>query len=192
MGMIDRLIGIGPAAQGVAGAAADMAGVFHENATRRMELEADAHRDALSQFGAEFAAPRPGRFDGFVNGLNRLPRPCMAIGTLALFVFAMAAPARFAERMAGLHAVPEPLWWLLGAIVSFYFGAREAHYFRNPGSRGRGGRRPGSRGAEISAPQQLPDAGAAQLRPTPAAISANYADNAALQEWQAEMRAAAG
>jgi Holin of 3TMs, for gene-transfer release len=26
--------------------------------------------------------------------------------------------------------VPEPLWWLLGAIVGFYFGAREAHYFR--------------------------------------------------------------
>jgi len=26
--------------------------------------------------------------------------------------------------MAGLATVPEPLWWLLGAIVSFYFGAR--------------------------------------------------------------------
>jgi len=26
--------------------------------------------------------------------------------------------------MAGLALVPEPLWWLLGAIVSFYFGAR--------------------------------------------------------------------
>ena len=27
--------------------------------------------------------------------------------------------------------MPEPLWWLLGAIVSFYFGARELHYFRS-------------------------------------------------------------
>jgi hypothetical protein len=26
--------------------------------------------------------------------------------------------------MVGLALVPEPLWWLLGAIVSFYFGAR--------------------------------------------------------------------
>jgi hypothetical protein len=33
--------------------------------------------------------------------------------------------------MVGLNAVPEPLWWLLGAIVAFYFGARETHYFRN-------------------------------------------------------------
>ncbi|MDX5349317.1 MAG: holin family protein, partial [Paracoccaceae bacterium] len=29
--------------------------------------------------------------------------------------------------------VPEPLWWLLGAIVAFYFGARETHYFRTRG-----------------------------------------------------------
>ena len=26
--------------------------------------------------------------------------------------------------MTGIALVPEPLWWLLGAIVSFYFGAR--------------------------------------------------------------------
>ena len=33
--------------------------------------------------------------------------------------------------MQGLALVPEPLWWLLGAIVSFYFGARELHHQRN-------------------------------------------------------------
>ena len=27
--------------------------------------------------------------------------------------------------------MPEPLWWLLGAIVSFYFGARELHHQRS-------------------------------------------------------------
>ena len=42
----------------------------------------------------------------------------------------MVDPVGFAARMVGLEAVPEPLWWLLGAIVSFYFGARELHYFR--------------------------------------------------------------
>jgi hypothetical protein len=26
--------------------------------------------------------------------------------------------------MQGIALVPEPLWWLLGVIVSFYFGAR--------------------------------------------------------------------
>tara|TARA_B110000902_G_scaffold114341_1_gene134546 strand:+ start:28 stop:369 length:342 start_codon:yes stop_codon:yes gene_type:complete len=60
----------------------------------------------------------------FIDGLNRLPRPMLALGTIGLFVSAMADPVWFAERMVGVTAVPEPLWWLMGAIVSFYFGAR--------------------------------------------------------------------
>jgi hypothetical protein len=36
----------------------------------------------------------------------------------------MVDPVWFASRMQGVALVPEPLWWLLGAIVSFYFGAR--------------------------------------------------------------------
>ena len=48
----------------------------------------------------------------------------MAFGVLGLFIAAMVDPIWFADRMAGLSLVPEPLWWLLGAIVSFYFGAR--------------------------------------------------------------------
>lgn len=35
----------------------------------------------------------------------------------------------FAARMQGIALVPEPLWWLLGVIVSFYFGAR--HQIKN-------------------------------------------------------------
>lgn len=102
----------------------DTVEVFAENA------EAGAARDAawraatLGQFGAEFALPRQGLFDRFIDGLNRLPRPALALGTLGLFVAAMVDPIWFASRMQGIALVPEPLWWLLGAIVSFYFGAR--------------------------------------------------------------------
>jgi hypothetical protein len=59
-----------------------------------------------------------------MDGVNRLPRPALALGTLGLFVSAMVAPLWFAQRMQGIALVPEPLWWLLGVIVSFYFGAR--------------------------------------------------------------------
>ena len=48
----------------------------------------------------------------------------MAFGVLGLFIAAMADPIWFADRTAGLSLVPEPVWWLLGANVSFYFGAR--------------------------------------------------------------------
>lgn len=131
MGVIGKVLG-GPASVTALGeAAAGLAEVFVPSATRRMELSADAQMAALRQLGEEYEHPLLGRFDRIVNGLNRLPRPLLAFGTLGLFTYAMVDPVAFAGRMVGLNAVPEPLWWLLGAIVAFYFGARETHYFRN-------------------------------------------------------------
>jgi hypothetical protein len=130
MGLISRLIG-GPAAATALGqAATDVAEVFVPSATKKMEAAHEAYMAALDEHGDEFRYIRPGVFDRLVNGLNRLPRPALALGTLGLFAYAMVDPVNFAQRMIGLNYVPEPLWWLLGAIVSFYFGAREAHYFR--------------------------------------------------------------
>ncbi len=98
--------------------------VFRENAENGAVRDADAKAAALAQLATEFGHARQGWFDRFIDGLNRLPRPMLALGTIGLFVSAMADPVWFAERMVGVTAVPEPLWWLMGAIVSFYFGAR--------------------------------------------------------------------
>ncbi len=98
--------------------------VFRPNAEAAEVRDAARQAAALSQFAAEFGFERRGWFDRFIDGLNRLPRPMLALGTLALFVSAMSDPVWFAERMQGVALVPEPLWWLMGAIVSFYFGAR--------------------------------------------------------------------
>ena len=127
MGVISALAGLGSTLRD----AGSLAEVFVGN---RARLEGDEHAEfiaALEQLGAEFNQPRTTWFDSLINGLNRLPRPSMALGTIGLFVYAMADPVGFASRMQGLSLVPEPLWWLLGAIVSFYFGARELHYFRS-------------------------------------------------------------
>lgn len=102
----------------------DTAEVFRENAEGAAVRENAYRSAALQQFGAEFVVERKGRFDRFMDGLNRVPRPALALGTLGLFVSAMWNPVWFASRMQGIALVPEPLWWLLGAIVSFYFGAR--------------------------------------------------------------------
>lgn len=133
MGVIGKLIG-GPGAVTALGEAAKgVAEVFVPSSTRRMELSAEAQMAALRQLGEEYQHPALSWFDRMVNGLNRLPRPCLAFGTLGLFAYAMVDPEAFAKRMVGLNAVPEPLWWLLGAIVAFYFGARETYYFRTRG-----------------------------------------------------------
>ncbi len=135
MGVIRSILGADRTIAAVGDAARGVAEVFTPSATRRMELSAEAQMAALRQLGAEYQLAPQGWFDRFVNGLNRLPRPMLAFGTLGLFVYAMVDPEKFAMRMVGLNAVPEPLWWLLGAVVGFYFGARESHYFRmRPGA----------------------------------------------------------
>lgn len=102
----------------------ETAEVFRVNAEAADQRGVEAQRAALDQMAGEFRLENRGLFDRFIDGLNRIPRPAMALGTIGLFVAAMVDPLWFGERMAGLALVPEPLWWLLGAIVSFYFGAR--------------------------------------------------------------------
>ena len=162
MGVIGQILGADRAIAAAGAAAQGVAEVFTPSATRQMELSAEAQMAALRQLGAEYQLAPQGWFDRFVNGINRLPRPMLAFGTIGLFVYAMTDPDSFARRMVGLNAVPEPLWWLLGAVVGFYFGAREAHYFRT---------RP------VSAPGAAPVADAA----TPTVQD----DNPALRDWQA-------
>ena len=98
--------------------------VFRPNAEAAEVRDATRAAAALGQFAAEFATPKRGWFDRGVDALNRLPRPLLAFGTIGLFVAAMAEPVWFAARMQGIALIPEALWWLMGAIVSFYFGAR--------------------------------------------------------------------
>lgn len=122
MGLIEKIFGL--VFGGERNVVRETVEVFRENAEAGAVRSAQAQGQAMSQYGAEFAVARQGGFDRFMDGLNRLPRPALALGTLGLFVSAMVDPLWFSERMQGIALVPEPLWWLLGVIVSFYFGAR--------------------------------------------------------------------
>ncbi|GGG59027.1 hypothetical protein GCM10011415_01050 [Salipiger pallidus] len=123
MAMIDKLMGL--LFGGGANVIRDTAEVFRVNAEAQASRDAGLQDAALEQFAAEFLArSKQSRFDRIMDGLNRVPRPAMALGTLGLFTSAMVDPVWFAERMTGIALVPEPLWWLLVAIVGFYFGAR--------------------------------------------------------------------
>lgn len=102
----------------------ETAEVFRENAEAGAARAQDVQIAAMQGFEAEFRATGRGGFDRFMDAVNRLPRPAMALGVLGLFISAMVDPVWFSQRMAGIGLVPEPLWWLLGVVVSFYFGAR--------------------------------------------------------------------
>ena len=122
MGLIETVLSL--VFGGGRNAVAETAQVFRVNAEKSDERAAELQGAALAQLAAEFRAERKGWYDRLIDGLNRVPRPAMALGTRGLFVAAMVDPLWFSERMQGIALVPEPLWWLLGAIVSFYFGAR--------------------------------------------------------------------
>jgi hypothetical protein len=102
----------------------DTVEVFRENAEAGSQRGAQVQMQAMTQYGEEFVVPRQGWLDRFMDGVNRLPRPALALGTLGMFVAAMVDPLWLSQRMQGIALVPEPMWWLLGVIVSFYFGAR--------------------------------------------------------------------
>ncbi len=97
--------------------------------------------DGILGQGVEAIAGVAGRYDRYVDALNRLPRPALMVLTVGLFAYAVLDPSGFAARMAALSQVPEPLWWMQGAVVTFYFGAREAHYHRQGQSAKAEGRR---------------------------------------------------
>ena len=122
MGLMERIFGL--IFGGGQNVVRDTVEVFRVNAEGEAVRAAETQGQAMQQYGAEFAIARRGGFDRFMDGVNRLPRPMLALGTLGLFVTAMVNPLWFSERMQGIALVPEPLWWLLGVIVSFYFGAR--------------------------------------------------------------------
>jgi hypothetical protein len=105
MGLIGRALTSGAIAS-VGEAAEDLSEVFVANATREMELSQEAYAMALEAAAEEYRNAGTSVFDRFVNGLNRLPRPLMALGTIGLFVFAMADPQAFAARMVGWRRCP--------------------------------------------------------------------------------------
>lgn len=169
---------------------AETAHVWRENTEAGAARETELTGQVLTQYGKEFGLPERGTFDRIMDGINRMPRPAMALGTLSLFVSAMISPTWFAERMQGIALVPEPLWWLLGAIVSFYFGAR--HQFK-------GQQFQQSIAATLAlAPQvtrnlgELRELGAVQpgkadtgtnARASEVTVKSAVADNAALADW---------
>ena len=121
MGMIERMFQM--MFGGGGNVVRDTVEVFRENAEAGSQRGAQVQMQAMTQYGEEFVVPRQGWFDRFMDGVNSLPRPALALGTLGMFVAAMVDPLWFSQRMQGIALVPEPMWWLLGVIVSFYFGA---------------------------------------------------------------------
>lgn len=79
---------------------------------------------AEQQAGMTIGKPGRTRFDVFIDGINRLPRPLITFGIIWLFIWAGISPDRFAVSMRALSTVPDPMWVILGCTLAFWFGGR--------------------------------------------------------------------
>ncbi len=87
------------------------------------KYDADASAAVHAQFANEFGHSR-NWFDSLIDGLNRLPRPIFAFGTIYLFVLCWRDPEEFVAGAVNLELMPQEAWWILGTIVVFFFGGR--------------------------------------------------------------------
>lgn len=122
MSFLSGLPLIGGLFQSGAKAVDTVAGVFTENSERGAQRGHDHRMAAQGQFAREFGGA--GRFNQFMDGLNRIPRPGMFLGVFGLIGYAAVDTIHFSEIMTALSLVPEPLWGMAALIVGFYFSGR--------------------------------------------------------------------
>ena len=107
----------------------DMPQIIDKLGTALQDIEAE-NGAPLPQYQPATAGGKVG-YNHLIDALNRLPRPLMALLSLAFFILAGVNPPWFEARMQALAVIPQPMWWIVGAVITFFFGAREAHYHRS-------------------------------------------------------------
>lgn len=157
------------------------------NLAAELESKADLADAALNSkvidaYMAEMAQPPVGKFDAFVNGLNRLVRPTVTLTLLfGTFGWAMLHPSSFAERAIALQMIPDELWIMTGLVMAFWFGSRSLFKDR-PAARVKVERVKAARTATEIAADTAKDATiAASVAKTERRVDAVEADNAALE-----------
>lgn len=108
-----------------ANAITGVGGMIFGNKEQRDQQSSTELLAAQAGYQSEFAAPeKKSIFGQFVDGINRLVRPFFTFGTVALFIWCVVDPSQFAISMQALQLMPANLWYILFAIVTFWFGSR--------------------------------------------------------------------
>lgn len=79
------------------------------------------------EFGKEFSYPVGAArtwFDVLMDGVNRVPRPAMALGLIGIFVWTCADPPSASRAFVALALIPDALWTVFYMVVGFYFTSR--------------------------------------------------------------------
>lgn len=115
----------------------DVAEVFVGN---RADVERAQHAENTSIFGAyasewSYSAANRTRFDAFMDGVNRIPRPLMGFMFPSMIIWCIISPESFERSMRALGVMPEMGWYLILTVVGFYFGSRTLELQRMPSTK---------------------------------------------------------
>lgn len=122
---IDAITGL---IKGTGGAVSGVVKVFKGSKAERDQQGHDKFISTQNAFSAEFNN-RNNRnwWDSLWDGFNRMPRPVMVVMCLGYFVLAYYNQVEFQKLNISLDTIPDNMWFILGAIISFYFGSRHFH-----------------------------------------------------------------
>jgi hypothetical protein len=125
MGILSGLNPVSAIVDSVSGAVQGVGKVFFGSTEERDQQASDEIKSVQAGYQAEFMAPeKKGKFNQFVDGANRLVRPFFTFGVVALFAWCVYDPAQFSVAMQALRLMPDNLWYVLFAIITFWFGSR--------------------------------------------------------------------
>lgn len=107
-------------------AAKDLAEVFVGNRKERdrnaFDEQISLHKEQASEF--TYKVKNRTWWDGFVDGINRLPRPLFSFMVAGMFLWAVFDPARFSVSMRAIDTIPQSLWGIVALVLGFFFGGR--------------------------------------------------------------------
>lgn len=75
------------------------------------------------------------KWNGFIDSINRLPRPIFTFWAFYLLVLPLVNVEKFKESMVAYAAFPSSLFYIVMTIIGFWFatkGLEKAKYFVNP------------------------------------------------------------
>lgn len=107
--------------------AADVSKVVLGNKATVANNNFEADKAAQEAFAKEFSYPLGAnrtRFDAFMDGVNRFPRPVILIGTMYMLALPIFDPAGATKVYRALELVPAMFWNIAMLIVGFYFTSR--------------------------------------------------------------------
>lgn len=96
--------------------------VFGDKSARERqghEVDMAIHSQHANEFGHSKTW-----WDSLIDGINRLPRPAMTFGIIYIFYYCINDPEGFKTAMNALREMPKEGWYLMGIIMTFWFGSK--------------------------------------------------------------------